>query len=94
MSSSLDALTAERDRVESEMDKLEQENTNLDQRGAALAERRAAAESAGEDLTKLKIEAEQLAEGKKMTERQLSQINKRFNDVQEEITMLQQSSIV
>ena len=94
MSTSLDVLTAERDRVESELDKLEQESKDLAQKSAALADRRAAAERAGEDLTKIDVEADQLAEAKQKSDRQLVQTKKRFNDIEEEVAMLQQSSIV
>ena len=94
MSGSLDALTAERDRVESELDKLEQEHKDLQQKSEALAERRATAQKAGDDLAKLDVEAEQLAEAKRKNDRLLHQTKKRFNDIEEEVAMLQQSSIV
>ena len=89
----VDALNGERDRMASEFRKLEQKWESLENDRTELIQKTKAAAGNLEALAKLKIETEQVAEAKRMVDRQIAQTKKRLKEVEKIIAMQVQSDM-
>ncbi|MBY8974678.1 hypothetical protein KHP62_02595 [Rhodobacteraceae bacterium NNCM2] len=87
-------FAAERDRLAAELDKLNEEHARIESERAAIAEK--IKQSAGDvaAVEKLKIEEEQLAEGKRQNDRLIQLATERFREVERALTMQNQSDII
>lgn len=89
----VDALNGERDRMASEFRKLEQKWESLENDRTELIQKTKAAAGNLEALAQLKIETEQVAEAKRMVDRQIAQTKKRLKEVEKIIAMQVQSDM-
>ena len=89
----VDALNGERDRMASEFRKLEQKWESLENDRTELNQKTKAAAGNLEALAQLKIETEQVAEAKRMVDRQIAQTKKRLKEVEKIIAMQVQSDM-
>ncbi len=105
MSAMLEGLTKQLNEVGEQVDRLEDERADQEKARADLADRMSAARQAidggasdkaaqEERLKNLTIEDEQLAEAQRKTQHQLKEAKKRLTDLEREISMLEDSSIV
>jgi hypothetical protein len=89
----IDALTGERDRIVSEFRGLEGRLETLEKEQAEMVGKTDEAAGDTKTLARLKIEAEQLTEAKRMLDRQIGQKKKRLAEVNHIISMQVQSDM-
>jgi len=89
----VDALTGECDRIESELRRLEGRQETLEKEQAEMVGKTDEAAGDTKTLARLKIEAEQLTEAKRMLDRQIGQKKKRLGELNKIISMQVQSDM-
>ena len=89
----MSALTGERDRVVSEFHTLEARLEALESDRAMITQEIEAAAGDAKALSRLNIKAEQMAEAKRMIDRQITQTRTRLTEIEKVIAMQVQSSM-
>lgn len=93
MGADTDALSAERDRIISELTRLDEKKTTLEKGRAELDRKTEAAAGNVATLAQLNIEADQLAEAKRMNDQLIARTAKRLAEIEGVIAMQGQSDM-
>ncbi len=89
----MSALTSERDRIVSEFHTLEARQEALESDRAVIAQEIKAAAGDAKALSLYKIKAEQMAEAKRMIDRQIAQTRTRLTEIEKVLAMQLQSGM-